>query len=320
MPRPDQRVLQPALVGARGGDVGNLDGLRRDGQPACRPLALAHRRLARDLQIFLGEALGGAQVELLGRLVVLVDGSAGGAAELHGPGHDGREHGRELQRRADRLPDLAQRRELADRARQRRRPLLQLLEEPGVLDGDHRLVGERLEQADLAVAEGTRLRAPARDGPDHLAIAQHRDGQERAVSSRSLSGVAQAIGRQREHVRDVDHPALEDGLPDRHLRPGRYGKNAFPGAEHPRAPGSLDRSDVEHLAVEAQQRSRHRLRRAVPRSPTMASNTGWTSVGDRAITRRISPVAVCCSSASVSSALRASNSLNSRTFSMAMTA
>ena len=36
--------------------------------------------------------------------------------------------------------------------------------------------------------------------------------------------------------------------------------------------------------------------------------------------RRISAVAVCCSSASVSSRFRASSSVNSRTFSMAITA
>ena len=51
-----------------------------------------------------------------------------------------------------------------------------------------------------------------------------------------------------------------------------------------------------------------------------ASITGWRSVGERQITRRISPVAVCCSSASLSSRFRASSSLNRRTFSIAMTA
>ena len=55
-------------------------------------------------------------------------------------------------------------------------------------------------------------------------------------------------------------------------------------------------------------------RLAQPRGArTMVSNTGCTSVGDLAITRRISAVAVCCSSASFVS-------LNSRTFSMAITA
>ena len=58
-------------------------------------------------------------------------------------------------------------------------------------------------------------------------------------------------------------------------------------------------------------------RRALARS---ASNTGWTSVGDLEMTRRISPVAVCCSSVSVRSRLRASSSLKSRTFSIAITA
>ena len=52
----------------------------------------------------------------------------------------------------------------------------------------------------------------------------------------------------------------------------------------------------------------------------IASNTGWVSVGELLMTFRISAVAVCCSSASVTSALRACSSLNSRTFSMAITA
>jgi hypothetical protein len=45
------------------------------------------------------------------------------------------------------------------------------------------------------------------------------------------------------------------------------------------------------------------------------SNTGCASVGELEITRRISPVAVCCSSVSVRSRLRTSSSLNRRTFS-----
>ena len=52
----------------------------------------------------------------------------------------------------------------------------------------------------------------------------------------------------------------------------------------------------------------------------MMSKTGWRSVGELLITRRISLVAVCCSSASLRSRLRASSSVNRRTFSMAMTA
>src|SRR5262249_29554143 len=53
---------------------------------------------------------------------------------------------------------------------------------------------------------------------------------------------------------------------------------------------------------------------------TIASNTGCVSVGELPITRSTSAVAVCCSRASVRSRLRASSSLNNRTFSMVMTA
>ena len=53
---------------------------------------------------------------------------------------------------------------------------------------------------------------------------------------------------------------------------------------------------------------------------TIASNTGCTSVGELLMTFRISAVAVCCSSASVSSRFRACNSLKSRAFSIAITA
>ena len=49
-----------------------------------------------------------------------------------------------------------------------------------------------------------------------------------------------------------------------------------------------------------------------------ASSTGWMSVGELAMTPRISLVAVCCSNASQSVAFL--SSLNSRTFSIAITA
>ena len=52
----------------------------------------------------------------------------------------------------------------------------------------------------------------------------------------------------------------------------------------------------------------------------IVSKTGWVSVGELEMTRRISPVAVCCSSVSVRSRFLASTSWNRRTFSMAMTA
>src|SRR6516164_7875686 len=50
---------------------------------------------------------------------------------------------------------------------------------------------------------------------------------------------------------------------------------------------------------------------------TMASNTGWVSLSERLMTPRTSEVAVCCSSDSLSSRVRACTSSNRRTFSIA---
>src|SRR5262245_40503035 len=52
----------------------------------------------------------------------------------------------------------------------------------------------------------------------------------------------------------------------------------------------------------------------------MVSNTGFSSPGERLMTPRTSDVAVCCSSDSVSSRVRACTSSNNRTFSIAITA
>ena len=52
----------------------------------------------------------------------------------------------------------------------------------------------------------------------------------------------------------------------------------------------------------------------------MLSNTGSSSPGELEMTFSTSEVAVCCSSASVESRVRACTSSNSRTFSIAITA
>ena len=53
--------------------------------------------------------------------------------------------------------------------------LAQLVEQPRVLDGDHRLRGEVLHQLDLLVGEGPHLLAVDNDCADHLVVLQHRD-------------------------------------------------------------------------------------------------------------------------------------------------
>ena len=83
----------------------------------------------------------------------------------------------------------------------------------------------------------------------------------------------------------------------------------------PSAAGELSMLAVEQ--VDAAER-RHRTARA--RCARWCRTPAARRLREPLITRRISLVAVCCSSASVRSRLRASSSVNSRTFSIAMTA
>ena len=83
-----------------------------------------------------------------------------GLANARGVGQHGLEHRLQLARRAaDDLEHLGGRRLLLQRLGQLARARLHLLEQPRVLDGDDGLVGEGLEQFDLAVRE----RSPAAD-------------------------------------------------------------------------------------------------------------------------------------------------------------
>ena len=103
--------------------------------------------------------VGRTQEKLFGLLVVFVNRPAVGAAQLDRVGNDSRQHGFEIQSRADRLADFAEGFELAHRACQFVGSLIQFFEQPHVLDGDHRLVGEGFKQLDLRRGEGAYLDA-----------------------------------------------------------------------------------------------------------------------------------------------------------------
>ena len=81
---------------------------------------------------------------------------------------------------------------------------LHLFEEADVLDGDHRLVGEGLQELDLLVAERAHLGATDHQRADRLALAQERDGQNGAeanptgdIAAGSETRLWQPIGRER---------------------------------------------------------------------------------------------------------------------------
>ena len=88
-------------------------------------------------------------MELAADLIELVDRSAVHAGELRGALDNGVQYRGEVERRADRLPDLAECLELANGLRELRRAGFEFGNQPHVLNGDHRLVGERLQQRHL---------------------------------------------------------------------------------------------------------------------------------------------------------------------------
>src|SRR5439155_14007283 len=89
---------------------------------------------------------------------------------------DGVEHGLHVGWRArDDAQDFAGRRLLLQRHGEVAIARLELLEEAHVLDGDDGLVGEGLEEVDLALGEWPDLRAEYGDGADSNALAQQGD-------------------------------------------------------------------------------------------------------------------------------------------------
>src|SRR4030095_13106214 len=104
---------------------------------------------AKRVDEFLFHVIGGAQLKLFGGLVVFVNRSAVGAAQLDRMGDDSRQYGFEVESGADYLADFAEGFELAYRARQFVGSLIEFFEQADVLYGDHRLVGEGFEKRDL---------------------------------------------------------------------------------------------------------------------------------------------------------------------------
>ena len=110
------------------GDLGRLAPLGRLADRLGQvDVMIAHRR-----DQFLAHAVGGAQPEFLRQLIEHVDGAGFGVGELDGLGDDGRKHLLEVERRVDRLRDLAERAQLADRLRQLAGALLDLVLQVGV--------------------------------------------------------------------------------------------------------------------------------------------------------------------------------------------
>ena len=159
----------------------------------------------------------GAQHELARRRLELEDRTAVRSRELGRAGDDRRQHLVEIEARADRLADLAERAQLVDGLRELPLRCSSSWNSSHVLDRDHALRGERRHKLDRPVVERVDLRAPQRDHADDAVVGQHRDAEHRAEPA-ELARLVPLILRVRGGVGDLHGAPLE---PDAaHERPG----------------------------------------------------------------------------------------------------
>ena len=97
---------------------------------------------------------------------------------------------------------------------------LQVADEAGVLDGDQRLIGERLQELDVAVGEWLWLGAPGDDASDGMPLPEHghRDDASYRPCHRERGQSVLGILLQ---IRDVDHCPVQERAPDRAVPPRR---------------------------------------------------------------------------------------------------
>ena len=168
----------------------------------------------------------------------------------------------------------------------------QLVEQPHVLDGDHGLVGEGLQQQDLAVGEGA-------------GFASRKCDRRRSSIPRGPSGTATELARAA-HERDAAPPA-GTMRSDRRGRP-EMSAPALARVAGPSCIAASGKTPSPMIAAAGPTRARCDLSVAFPKAKawrrssrhrsvfaalTKRPKTGVTSVGDLQITRRISAVAVC---------------------------
>ena len=95
--------------------------------------------------------------------------------------------------------------------------VLDLVEQPHVLDRDRGLVGEGATKLDLLVGERPHLQARQRKHADRAALAQHRHTEQGAVPAKPLR-LDKGVVRVSEHVGNVNDLAFEQGTTGRPSR------------------------------------------------------------------------------------------------------
>ncbi len=177
------------------------------------------------------------------------------AAQAHRAGDDRVENRLHVGRRArDDAQDLARRRLLFQGLGEVRVARFQLLEQAHVLDGDHRLVGERLEQGDLLVGESPGFRPADGDGADRAALAHEGNGEDAAEAPGECGGPLRILVIL-QHVRDRDHAASQD-CPAGPSAPARWHREGLAYGVGPFRIHIRRSHQVDQLAVERRDQRR----------------------------------------------------------------
>ena len=93
---------------------------------------------------------------------------------------DGREHGRQVEARIDGLANLSQHLEFLDRSLELTALVLQLLQEPIVLDRQRQLLGDRIQQLEITLGVGAWCPVIQEEEPNRLVAREQRQHQRRA--------------------------------------------------------------------------------------------------------------------------------------------
>ena len=130
--------------------------------------------------------VGRPRPEFLELLVERVDGAGLGTGKLHGFCHDGSQYVLHIERRVDRLADLAERAQLLNGLRQLAGARLHLVKQPHVLNGDHRLIGKCRHQLDLLLRKRALCLSCENEHPNGQTFAHERNAEHGAKTHSPL--------------------------------------------------------------------------------------------------------------------------------------
>ena len=258
--QPWRRSSSMCASGGSRSRSGRLPGLARGRRPPDERLVDADADIAQRIDELPARADARAQHELAGRPVELEDRSAVGAGQLDRSRHDRREHLVEVEARADRLADLAERAQLLHRAcRARALRSCSSWKSRTFWIAIAPCAAKVVTSADRPLVERVDLAAPERDDADDAILGEHRHAEHRPEAA-ELPRLLPLVARIGHRVGYLDRAPLEPDESDERARPlARSGARRGSGGTRPSRPS---RSPGGRRRRRARRRAPRRRRRA----------------------------------------------------------